>query len=360
MKFDFLIQKTKSSLIGVDVSSSAVKMVELSTSGSRQYRLESYANVQLPKGAISEGNVNDLTQVADAIRAAWRLLGSTSRQVVMALPTAAVISKRVLMPADLREDEMEAQVENEATQYIPFPLDEMNLDFQILGPLGKEKDATDVEVLIVAAKKEKIDDRVAVAEEAGLKVVIMDVDVYATEMAFMQILKQIPDRSKHTVTMILDIGATVTHINVMVGQKSVYTREQSFGGAVLAQEIQRRFGLSQEEAEVAIRTGGLPDSYDAEVLQPFVQSLAGEVIRAVSFFTNSTQYGHVDHLLLAGGVSTIPGLATIVQEKTGIHSLLANPFEGMNLASKIKPSQLASDAPALMIACGLALRGVGA
>lgn len=360
LKFDFLLQKTKNSLIGVDVSSSAVKMVELSAAGNRQYRLESYANVPLPKGSISEGNVNDLNQVADTMRTASRLLGANTRQVVLALPTAAVISKRVLMPASLREDEMEAQVENEAMQYIPFPLDEMNLDFQVLGPLGKEKEATDVEVLIVAAKKEKIDDRVAVAEEAGLKVVIMDVDAYATEMAFTQIFKQLPDRNKHTVTMILDIGATVTHINVMVGQKSVYAREQAFGGAVLSQEIQRRFGLSAEEAEVAIRTGGLPDSYDVEVLQPFVQSLAGEVIRAISFFTNSTQYGHVDHLLLAGGVSSIPGLAAVLQQKTGVHSLLANPFADMQLSGKIKPAQLATDAPALMIACGLALRGVGA
>lgn len=358
MKFDFF-EKNRASLIGVDISTSAVKMVELSVVTKRQYRLESYVNVSLPNGAINEGNVNDLSLVSETVKTAWRLLGTRARQVAMALPTAAVISKRVILPAGMREDEMESQVENEATQHIPFPLDEMNLDFQVLGPLDKSGESAHVEVLIVAAKKEKIDDRVAVAEEADLKVLIMDVDAYATEMAYAHILRQLQDKARNT-TMIIDIGAHITNIIVMVGSKSVYAREQAFGGALLSQEIQRRFGLSAEETEMAKRTGGLPESYASEVLQPFLQSLTTEVARALSFFINSTQYGHVDHVLLAGGVASIPGVANLVQEKTGIHTVLANPFEGMSLGNKIKPSQLATDAPALMIACGLALRGVGA
>lgn len=357
MSLGFL-QRKKTSCIGVDVSATAIKMVELSAIGKHQFRLDGYVNVALPKGVVSDGNVNDLAQVADAMRSAWRLLGSRAKQVVLALPTAAVISKRVIMPAGMRDEEMELQVESEAHQYIPFPLDEMNLDFQVLGPIGKN--AEEVEVLIVAAKKEKIDDRVAVAEEAGLKVSIMDVDAYATETAYRQIFRQLPEHTKKTVTMILDIGAHVTHVNVMVGINSVYAREQAFGGAVLSQEIQRRFGLSPEESEIAKRQGGLPESYDQEVLQPFLESVAGEVTRAVSFFTNSTQYSKVDHLVLAGGVSAADGLATLVEQKTGIHTLTANPFHGMALANKIKPSQLLTDAPALMIACGLALRGVDA
>jgi len=228
----------------------------------------------------------------------------------------------------------------------------------VLGPVGKSSE--EVEVLIVAAKKEKIDDRVAVAEEAGLKVSIMDVDAYATETAYRQIMKQLPGHSKKTVTMILDIGAHITHVNVMVGLQSVYAREQAFGGASLSQEIQRRFGLSPEESEIAKRQGGLPESYVAEVLQPFLQNVASEAARAVSFFTNATQYSKLDHLLLAGGVSATEGLAALIEEKTGTHTLVANPFAGMALANKIKASQLPTDAPALMIACGLALRGVDA
>lgn len=357
MSLGFL-QRKKTSFIGVDVSATSIKMVELSAIGKHQFRLDGYASVALPKGVVSDGNINDLTQVADTIRSAWRLLGSRARQVVMALPTSAVISKRVILPAGMPDEELELQVEAEANQYIPFPLDEMNLDFQVLGPIGK--DNNEVEVLIAAAKKEKIDDRVAIAEEAGLKVSIMDVDAYATETAYRQIFKQLPEHTKKTITMILDIGAHVTHINVMVGLHSVYAREQAFGGVMLSQEIQRRFGLSPEESEIAKRQGGLPESYDQEVLQPFLQNLASEAARAVSFFTNSTQYNKVDHLLLAGGVSATEGLAALIADKTGVHTLVANPFHGMALANKIKPSQIQTDAPALMIACGLALRGVDA
>lgn len=357
MSLGFL-QRKKTSFIGVDISATAIKMVELSAIGKQQFRLDGYANVTLPKGVISDGNINDLVQVADTMRSAWRLLGSRSRQVVLALPTAAVISKRVIMPAGLREEDLELQVESEANQYIPFPLEEMNLDFQVLGPIGKNTD--EVEVLIVAAKKEKIDDRVAVAEEAGLKVSIVDVESYATETAYRQLVKQLPQHNKKTVTMMLDIGAHVTHINVMVGTQSVYAREQAFGGAMLSQEIQRRFGLSPEESEIAKRQGGLPDSYEEEVLQPFLQNLASEAARAISFFTNSTQYNKVDHVLLAGGVSATAGLAALIEQKAGVHTLVANTFQGMTLANKIKASQLETDAPALMIACGLALRGVDA
>ncbi len=352
------LQRKKTNAIGVDVSATAIKMVELSVTGKQQFRLDGYASVALPKGAISDGNINDLNQVADAMRAAWRLLGSRGRDIVMALPTSAVISKRVLMPTGMREEDMELQVESEANQYIPFPLDEMNLDFQVLGPAGKNGE--EVEVLIAAAKKERIDDRVAVAEVAGLKVGIMDVDAYATETAYRQILPQLPDAGKRTITMIFDIGAQVTHVNVMVGAHSVYTREQAFGGALLSQEIQRRFGLSAEESEIAKRQGGLPESYEQEVLLPFMQSLATEAVRAVSFFTNATQYTKVDHLLLAGGVASTPGLTALVEGKSGIHTVTAHPFQAMTLANKIKSSQLMQDAPALLIACGLAMRGVDA
>jgi len=147
------LQRKKTSFIGVDISATAIKMVALSAIGKQQFRLDGYANVTLPKGVISDGNINDLVQVADTMRSAWRLLGSRARQVVLALPTAAVISKRVIMPAGLREEDLELQVESEANQYIPFPLEEMNLDFQVLGPMGKSTD--EVEVLIVAAKKRK-------------------------------------------------------------------------------------------------------------------------------------------------------------------------------------------------------------
>jgi type IV pilus assembly protein PilM len=267
-----------------------------------------------------------------------------------------VITKKVLMSADLRETDMETQVEAEANQYIPFPLEEVNIDFQVIGPAPNSAD--EVEVLIAAARKEKIEDRIAAAEDAGLKVTVMDVDAYATEAAYTITAAQLPNGGKDQTVMIVDIGAVMMHINVLHDNVSVYTREQAFGGAQLTQEIQRRFGLSIEEAEIAKRKGGLPDSYESEVLQPFMQSLSTEVARALQFFTSSTQYNRADHIVLAGGCAGIATIDVMVQDRTQVNTIVANPFQSMSLSSKIKQQQLSIDAPALMIACGLAMRGV--
>lgn len=353
MKFDFFKNSTPP-LIGVDISSASVKMVELAEAGKGGYRLEAYAIAPLPRDAVVDGNIAGLDQVVEIVRQAWKLLGTREKRLALSLPAAAVISKKVLMAAGLREEDMELQVELEANQYIPFSLDEVNIDFQVLGPAATPDE---VEVLVAAARKEKIEDRVAAAEGAGLKVVIMDMDTYATEAAYTLASAQLAGNGQGQTVMIVDIGATTMHINVLHDNQSVYTREQAFGGAQLTQEIQRRFGLSPEEAEIAKRRGGLPGSYTSEVLQPFMQSLAQEVARAMQLFTSSTQYNQVDHIMLAGGCASIAGVDTLVQERTRVNTVAANPFAGMALSSRIKPQQLAADAPSLMIACGLALRG---
>lgn len=355
MKFDFFNESTPP-LIGVDISTSSVKMVELSSTGKGSYRLEGYSIAAIPKDAIVDGNVSGLEQVSDAVKLAWKLLGSREKRTALALPSAAVITKKVLMSADLRETDMEAQVEAEANQYIPFPLEEVNIDFQVIGPAPSNAD--EVEVLIAAARKEKIEDRVAAAEDAGLKVIVMDVDTYATEAAYGIVANQLPNSGKDQTVMIVDVGAVMMHINVLHDNKSVYTREQAFGGAQLTQEIQRRFGLSLEEAEIAKRKGGLPESYENEVLQPFMQSMSTEVARALQFFTSSTQFNRVDHIVLAGGCAAIPAVDVMVQERTQVNTIIANPFQSMSLSSKVKQQQATTDAPALIIACGLAMRGV--
>lgn len=355
MKFSFFTESTPP-LIGIDISSTAVKMVELSQSGRGNYKLEGYSMAPLAKDVIVDGNINDLDKVADAMKQAWKLLGTREKRSALALPAAAVISKKVLMAADMREEDMEMQVEAEANQYIPFSLDEVNIDFQVIGPAPNSPD--EVEVLIAASRKEKIEDRVAAAEGAGLKVSVMDVETYATEAAYTLIAHQLPNSGRDQTVMIVDLGATMMHINVLYDNKSVYTREQSFGGGQLTQEIQRRFGLSLEESEIAKRKGGLPESYESEVLQPFMQSLSMEIARALQFFTSSTQYNRVDHIVLAGGCAAIPAVDVMVQDRTQVNTIVANPFNNMALNNRIKQQQAATDAPALLIACGLAMRGV--
>lgn len=353
MKFDFFSEHTPP-LIGVDISSASVKMVELSDGGKGAYRIENYSIAPLAKDAVVDGNIAGLDQVGEAVKRAWKILNSREKRVALALPATAVISKKVLMQKGLREEDMELQVEAEANQYIPFSLDEVNIDFQILGDSPTSPD--EVEVIIAASRKEKIQDREAAAEAAGLKVVVMDVETYATEAAYRLAANQLPNAGRDQTVMIVDIGAVMMHINVLHNNQSVYIREQSFGGGQLTTEIQRRFGLSNEEAEMAKRRGGLPDSYESEVLQPFVQSLALEVARALQFFTSSTQFNRVDHIMLAGGCASIAGVDAAVAERTQVNTIVANPFINMTLSSKVKQQQLASDAPSLMIACGLAMR----
>jgi type IV pilus assembly protein PilM len=356
LKFSLFTEKTPP-LIGIDISSTSVKAVELSGDSRGGYKLEGYAIAPMVPDAVVDGNVMDLEKVADSVRQACKQLGTREKHVALALPSSAVISKKVIMEAGLREEDMEAQVEGEANQYIPFPLDEVNIDFEILGPAPSNAEE-EVEVLIVAARKEKIEDRVAAAEVAGLKVIVMDVDSYATEAAYTLVSVQLPNAGSEQTVMIVDIGATMMHINVLHDNKPVYAREQSFGGNQLTQEIQRRFGLSIEEAEISKRKGGLPESYESEVLQPFVQLLATEVARAQQFFTSSTQYHHVDHIVLAGGCASIPEIEVTVQDRTQVHTVIANPFHSMALGSGVRPQQLPVDAPSLLIACGLAMRGV--
>ena len=360
-KFEFnadflsgLLKPKSPPLVGVDISSSSVKMVELTGSGKGHYRLERYSIEPLPKDAVVDGNIMNLEEVGDALRRGWKRMGTRVKNLAMALPSAAVITKKIVVPAGQTDDQLEAQVETEANQYIPFALEEVNLDFQILGPAPNSTE--DVEVLIAASRKEKVDDRVAVAESVGLKAVVMDIDSFASQNAFELMQGQLPEGGRDQTIALVDIGASMMNINVLRNNQSVYMREQPFGGNQLTQEIMRHYNLSPEEAEAAKRNGGLPDTYDSEVLAPFMDTLALEVARALQFFFTSTQYNQVHHIFISGGSATIPGLPEVVGERTQVNTLVANPFVGMEVSSKVRQAQLTVDSPALLVACGLALR----
>jgi type IV pilus assembly protein PilM len=292
--------------------------------------------------------------VSEAVRKAHRRLGSRVRNVAMALPVAMVITKKVVMPGGQREEDLELEVEAEANQIIPFPLDEVNLDFQVLGPASNQ--STDVEVLIAASRKEKVEDRVAVADAAGLKALVMDVDSYATQAACRLISQRLPANGVDQNIAVVDVGAHMMHFYVLRNDQMLFSREQAFGGNQLTQDIQRAFNLSSEEAEAAKKKGGLPENYAADVLQPFIENMALEVARALQFFYTSTSYSQVDHIVLAGGCAMIPGLDETVAKRTSINTLVGSPFAAMALAARIKPKQLSDDAPSLLVACGLAMR----
>ncbi|HSS70296.1 MAG TPA: pilus assembly protein PilM [Casimicrobiaceae bacterium] len=351
--FSFL-QTTAPPLIGVDISSSALKLVELSETGKGAYRLERYALEPLAKDIVSDGNIANLDQVSDALRRGHKRLGTRNRNVAMALPAAMVITKKIIVPAGQTEEELELQVEAEANQYIPFALDEVNLDFQILGPAPNNTD--EVEVLIAASRKEKVEDRVAIAEAAGLKPRVMDVESYATEEAFQMVAPSLPANGRDQNIALVDIGAHVMHFYVLRNNQILFSRDQAFGGNQLTHEIQRAFNLSPEEAESAKRNAGLPENYDVDVLQPFMETLALEITRALQFFFTSTSYSQVDQIVLAGGCALLPGLDELVGKRAGVNTIVGNPFANMAVSDRIRPRQLATDAPLLLIACGLAMR----
>ena len=353
MQFDFFKAKSPP-LIGVDISTSAVKMVEISDAGRGLYRIERYTIEPMPKDAVVDGNIAKLDEVADAIRRAWKDMGGRVKHAALALPAAAVITKKIILPAGLPENELETQVEAEANQSIPFALDEVNLDFQILGPAPNNPG--EVEVLLAASRKEKVEDRVAAAEAAGLKVLVMDMESNASQTAYESMLHLLPDEGQGQTVALIDIGASTMHIMIFVDGQVVYLREQSFGGNQLTQEIQRRYGMSAEEAEKAKRGGGLPESYEPEVLEPFTDTVALEINRALQLFFTSTPHRKIDHIILAGGCAAIPGLDETVARRTQAATLVANPFANMAVSSKVQPGRLAVDAPALIVACGLAMR----
>ena len=351
---DFLHTKTPP-LVGVDISASAIKIVELGElPKNKGYVVERYAIEALPKDAVVDGNINNLEAVSETLGRALKRMGTRIKNVSLALPAAAVITKKILLPSGLREEDLEYQVESEANQYIPFAMDEVNLDFQVIGPAPGN--AEEIEVLLAASRKANVEDRVAAAQAAGLKAVIVGVETYAAEMAFDQICTQLPGGAVDQCVALVDIGANVMNVNVLRNGQSVYTRDQQIGGAQLTQQIQEKFGLSTEEAEAGKRNGGLPDNYYSDVLSPFRENIASEVARALQFFFTSTQYSEVNYIVLAGGCASLAGLDDAVATRTQVNTLVANPFAQMTLSSRIKPRQLQTDAPALIIACGLALR----
>lgn len=345
--------RTHSAVLGIDISTAAVKLLELSRTGVR-YKVESYAVAPLPQDAVIDKNITNVELIGNAIKTAVKQSGTRAKQACVAVAGSSVMTKIIAMPASLSEAEMEEQIMVEADQYIPYSLDEVNLDFEVQGPTKNNPEMVDV--LLAASRRENIEDRVAALAYAGLKAAIVDVEAFAMENAFALLADQLPETIENKTIAIADIGATMTSLNILHDGKTVYTREQGFGGKQLTEEIQRRYGLSYEEAGLAKRHGGLPDNYITDVLEPFKKAMLQQIARSLQFFVSSSANRGVDAMILAGGCSSIPGLDKLVERDLGIPSYVANPFINMALSNRVKPQSLSNDTPAMMIACGLALR----
>ena len=339
-------------LIGVDISSTAVKLLQLSQVGGR-YRVEHYAVESLPPSAVVEKNIVEVEAVGDAIRRALSRSGSKTRAAAAAVAGSAVITKVIPMPGDLSDEDMESQIEVEANQYIPYPIEEVSLDFEVLGPIKDNPDL--VNVLLAASRTENVDLRVAALDLGGLTTRVMDVEAFAMENAFRLVSDQLSVPKDGVVAMV-DVGATMTTVIVLKNQRTIYSREQVFGGKQLTDEVMRRYGLSYEEAGLAKRQGGLPESYESEVLEPFKEAMVQQISRLLQFFFAGSEYSRVDQIVLAGGCASIPGVTDMVEDHLGVPCVVANPLADMTVSPRVQAQSLGRDAPALMIACGLALR----
>lgn len=347
-----LFKRKTPPVLGIDISSTSVKVLELSRSGDR-LTVESYAVLPMPPNSVVEKNITEVDSVAQTLTDVVARSKTKLKDAAVAVAGSAVITKIIDMSAGLSDDAMEAQISVEADQYIPYPLDEVAIDFEVQGPSDRGPDQA--EVLLAACRRENVDTRVEVLEAADLVPRVVDVEVYAIERAFTLLLDQLGLDEDYTVA-IVDIGSTMTTLSVLAGGQTIYTREQLFGGRQLTEEIQRRYGLSLQEAGLAKKEGGLPDDYEQEVLEPFRDAVIQQVTRSLQFFFSSTQYNDVDQVVLAGGVAALAGLAEAVEEKLGTPTTVANPFKNMGVSSRVNSTALANDAPALMIACGLAMR----
>lgn len=328
-------------------------MLELSRNGNR-YQVESYAVAPLARETLGEKNFADIDLVAKSIKSALKMSGTKLKQATVAVAGSSVITKLITMEASLSEEEMEEQIMIEADQYVPYALEEVSFDFEVQGISESNPDM--VNVLLVASRRENVENRVEALARAGLKTKIVDVETFAMEHAFAFLADQFVDSIDGQTVGIVDIGATITTLNVLHDGHSIYIREQNFGGKQLTEEIQRRYGLSYEEAGLAKKHGGLPDNYAFDVLEPFKRAIVQQIQRSLQFYSSSIANIGVDRLILAGGCASIPGIEQLVEKNLTIPVYIANPFVNMMLSNKVKPYAISNDAPGLMIACGLAIR----
>ena len=351
---DLLLGRKHVPMIGLDISSSSAKLVELGRSSTGEYILERLATEPFEKGWITDGQIEKFDEVAGAVRRVVRKSGTRTKHVVMAMPQSAVITKRINLPAGLRDDELALQVESEANQYIPFSLDEVSLDFCVIGPSATS--GGDIEVLIAASRKERVQDRQGLAEAAGLKPVVLDIESHASLLAISRVVATLPNEGRDALIALFEIGADTTSLKVLREGEMLYDRDQAFGGSQLTTLISRQYGFSFEEAEQKKLAGELPEDYESAILAGFVDSLSQEIGRALQYFFTSTPHHKVHYVMLAGGTATLPGLKDQVTKLTGFAAMVVNPFDGMKIGSGVRDAKVRKESPSYLTACGLAMR----
>lgn len=352
--FSFIRGK-KHNMLGLDISSSSVKLLELS-SRNGNVQIESYGVAALPPMAVVERKIQEPEQVGDAIRLVIERAKPSTRHTVAAVSGASVITRKLQLSDHLSDSELEAQILIEADQFIPFPINEVAIDFEVIGPVTGKPGK--VEVLLVACRLETVDHLQDALRYGGLIPKVIDVENYAIERAVSLLRPRLKITTASPLIAVVDIGATMTNLSVLHQEEIIYSRDQVFGGKQLTDEIMRRFNMTNGEAGYAKKKGGLPPEYQRDVLYPFIQAAVQQIERALQLFYSSSAYNRIDYILLAGGSSATEGLAAMVEEHLQTPTSVADPFVLTSSNSRINQQALNNDAPALMVAFGLAMRNL--
>ncbi len=350
--FDFL-KVSSPPLVGIDISSSTIKVLELSRLDN-QYTVETYGTELLPPQSVQEKTIKEIDTVAKTIRKLLKRVGATRKCASIAVSGPSVITRVIQLAAEFNDAMIAEQIEADAVRNFPYPLEEIYYDFEVIGPSTRNPELKDI--LLASSRIETVDIRVATINEAELTPTVVDIEMLAVERAFKLVVNHLPAQGKGLNFALIDIGSTNTVLYVIRDLRTIYSREQAFGGKHLTDEIQRRYGLGAEEAIVAQRYGGLPEDYITEVLTPFKETIIQQINRALQVFFSSSDESEIQYIVLAGGVAMMPGLDTLIQSRLKTKTFIANPFSGMKLSSKVSKNNILEEASGFMVACGLALR----
>lgn len=344
-----------SPLIGLDIGSTAVKVMQLSKSNDR-IRVDHFAIEPLAPGLVKEKNIIDKDKVVKALTAAITKAGITSQKMCIALPNSLAVTKVLKMSSSLNDKEIGMEIELESSKIIPYPISDVNLDYRVLGPVENIEGM--MNVLVVATKTDNVANLAGIIIDAGLTPNTIDIDAYAIARAFELVAKKLPSQGKDKIIAIIDIGATMMNLTVVENNNVVFMREQAFGSQQLIDEIQNIYGLTYEEAITSMQYETLPKDYHQEVLDPFKQLVTQQISRLCQFFISAGEYPAIDYLFLTGGCSSVFGLDKMVQDKLQVKTFVANPFDDMVLAGGINKNEFKDSTLRLMKCCGLALRNI--
>lgn len=343
-------------MLGIDISSMSVKLLELGQSGQRS-RIERYGVVPMPPNAFVNNDIKDVEAVGGAIKQLKTRTGTDAKYASVAISSSSVITRVMQLEFGLDDYEMENQILVEADKYIPYALDEVRIDFDVLGRVEENPELVDV--LVVACRSESIDMLSDALQLGGIVPKVVDVECYAMERAAALIMQKLPNGGENMNIGIIDMGAAKTTLTVMNDLSTIYTHEEIIGGKHLTQEFQQRYGLTYGQAGIVKKQGGLKEEDGStEILQMFEEALLPHVRRSLEFFFSAATDNEVNHLVLAGGNARINGITDLIEDRLGIPATIANPFSDMLVSSKVNAKSLQNDAPSLMIACGLAMRGL--